>query len=84
MKTILKKILATFISVIFGLTSLSIFNFTVAQTPYDKPLDMTLNRTDSSLGSVAIADKVDGAGADLFNNQILRLIDYIIYIFIAI
>lgn len=85
MTTILKKILFTFMFVIFGLTGLSVFNLTMAQSgpsPYSEALHVVVS--DPSYDSVAVTDMVDGKWSKLFNQQIIKLIDYVIYIFIAI
>lgn len=85
MTTILKKILFTFMFVMFGLIGLSPFNLAMAQSgqsPYNDALNKTLS--DKSLRSVAMVDVEWGRWANLFNNQIIKLIDYVIYIFIAI
>jgi len=85
MTTILKKSLFTFMFVIFGLTGLSAFNLAIAQTgqsPYNEALNVVIS--DPSYESVAMTDVVNGKWPKLFNDQIITLIDYIIYIFIAI
>ena len=85
MTTILKKILFTFMFVIFGLTGLSVFNLSMAQSgpsPYTEALHVVIS--DPSYDSVAVTDVVDGKWSRLFNQQIIKLIDYVIYIFIAI
>jgi D-alanyl-lipoteichoic acid acyltransferase DltB (MBOAT superfamily) len=61
MTTILKKILCTFMFVMFGLIGLSPFNLAMAQSgqsPYNDALNKTLS--DKSLRSVAITDMEDG------------------------
>lgn len=82
MKTI-KKILLTSILSLFSLTNLSIFNFTFAENVYDSVLDSTTEST--SLSSAIKWDVVnDGRGATLFNNQVEKIIGYVIDIFIVI
>ena len=86
MVTIIKKILSKFTFLLFGTVLLSVFNLTVAQngqSPYNEALNLTLS--DTSLNSVAGLDNiVDGRWSKLFNNQIIKLIDYVIYIFITL
>lgn len=84
MKKFLKKILFAIMFAVFGLASFSTFNVTIAQNnPYASPLNTIIS--DPSLWSVVKTDVVtDRRGAELFNEQIIQLIDYLIYIFIAI
>lgn len=85
MTTFIKKILFALIFTVFGLTSLSVFNFTLAESnesPYIDALNLTVS--DPSLESVARSNVADGQWAQLFNDQIITLIEYVIYIFIAL
>lgn len=85
MTTFIKKALFTVICAIFGLTSLSVFNLATAQSdesPYINALNLTIS--DSSLESITKPDVEYGKWAELFNNQIINLIEYVIYIFIAL
>ena len=85
MTTFIKKALFTVICAIFGLTSLSVFNLATAQSdesPYINALNLTIS--DSSLESITKPDVEHGKWAELFNNQIINLIEYVIYIFIAL
>ena len=72
---------------VLGLPNLCIFNVALAQSPYDKILDTTIDG--SSLKS-AISDSEDivqdnnGDGAKLFNDQVKLLIWYAIDVFILI
>lgn len=83
MKTI-KKILWAFVLSVFSLANLSMFNIASAQTTvYDSVLDNTTDST--SLSSAIKWDVVsDGRKATLFNNQVEKIISYVIDVFIVI
>ena len=84
MKTI-KKLLSIAILSMFGVINLSpIFNLVSAQTPYDAVLGITTS--DTALSSAINGWDVveDGKWADLFNNQVNRIIGYVIDVFIVI
>ena len=84
MKTI-KKLLSAALLSLFGMINLfPIFNSTYAQSPYDAALGIT---TYSSWLKTAINgwEVVDeGQWAELFNNQVNRIIGYVIDVFIVI
>lgn len=82
MKTI-KRILLTSILSIFSLINLSIFNVASAESVYDGVLDYTTDST--SLASAITKDVArDGRRSTLFNNQVEKIIGYVIDIFIVI
>lgn len=84
MKT-LKKVLLTFMLFIIGLTSLSVFSIASAQwnDPYKPVLNTTVQNIRAPLADPA--DVVtDGRWASLFNEQILILVKYIIYVLIVV
>ena len=82
MKTI-KKILLTSILSLFSLTNLSVFNVASAQNVYNSVLDNTT--TSTSLSSAIKWDVIEEwKGATLFNNQVEKIISYVIDIFIVI
>ena len=82
MTTFLKKALLTSMFVIFGLTGLSLPHLVMAQ--YYDALNQTLS--DTSLSSVIKPDAVTDSKkwAEIFNEQVIKLIEYLIYIFIAL
>lgn len=83
MKTIKKFLLASMLT-IFGLTNLSIFSLTYAQDVYNEVLNQT---TSSTALSTAINwwEVVTGeTWADLFNDQVMAIVGYIIDIFIVV
>ncbi len=84
MKTI-KKLLSIAILSLFGIIHLSpIFNLASAQSPYDEVLGITT--TDASLKTAINGWEVvnEGKGAELFNNQVNKIIGYVIDVFIVI
>ena len=83
MKTIKKFLLASMLT-IFGLTNLSMFSLTYAQDVYNEVLNQT---TSSTALSTAINwwEVVTGeTWADLFNDQVMAIVGYIIDIFIVV
>ena len=83
MKTIRKLLFASLLS-IFGLVNLSVFNLASAQTAYDEVLGSS---TSSSLQHAIKWDwqiVTDETGDKLFNNQVIKIIGYVIDIFIVI
>lgn len=84
MKTI-KKLLSAALLSLFGMINLfPIFNITSAQTPYDQVLGITVADADlwSAINGWEVIDK--GQWAELFNNQVNRIIGYVIDVFIVI
>lgn len=83
MKTV-KKLLATFILLMFWVTNISVFNQAFAQSPYDEVLGITTD--EASLGSAVRGwgDVVEGTWATLFNKQVIHIISYFIDIFIVL
>ncbi len=84
MKTFIKKSLLAFMFIVSVLISVSNLNFTLAQNnPYNRPLEITISS--GSLWSVTTPDLVwDKTWAELFNEQIIQVITYIINVFIVI
>lgn len=83
MKTIKKFLLASMLT-IFGLANLSMFSLTYAQDVYNEVLNQT---TSSTALSTAINwwEVVTGeTWADLFNDQVMAIVGYIIDIFIVV
>lgn len=81
MITTLKKILASTL-LILGLVCLPICNLTIAQNPYQAALNTTISGT--NIEELITTDAESGKWPDLFNNQIISLIEYVIYVFIAL
>jgi len=84
---VIKKVLSIFMLFVFNMVSLSSLNVVVATgntSPYDEMLRASIDSWNSSSISIITTDKVDGTGEDLFNNQVLSLIDYAIDVFIVL
>ena len=83
MKTV-KKLLSTFILIMFWVANLSVFNQAFAQSPYDEVLGITTD--EASLGSAVRGwgDVVQGTWSTLFNKQVLNIISYFIDIFLVL
>lgn len=83
MKTIKKFLFASLLS-IFGLINLSVFSLASAQNVYGDVLGNTTNST-SLKSAINWWDVVTtGKGSDLFNEQVTKIVGYIIDIFIVI
>lgn len=81
---VIKKALSVFMLLMLGTIGLSNLNVVLAASgdnPYDDFLQETVN--DQSLDIIKV-DVEDGSWSELFNRQVLRLIDYAIDVFIVI